>query len=70
MLHELVKVVGKTSIDYKVIRSRILSRQPAGFLLSRRRPQFCVLAELKPKLLLSRPEIYSKPAWGSRISQP
>src|SRR6218665_1013800 len=28
-------------------------------------PQFCGLAEFKPKLLLSRPEIYSKPAWGS-----
>src|SRR6218665_3415132 len=43
----------------------ILGRQPAGFLLSRRRPQICGLAEFKPKLLLSRPEIYSKPAWGS-----
>src|SRR6218665_2588278 len=42
-----------------------LSRQPAGFLLSRRRPQICGLAEFKPKFLLSRPEIYSKPAWGS-----
>src|SRR6218665_1862468 len=36
-----------------------------GFLLSRRRPQICGLAEFKPQLLLSRPEIYSKPAWGS-----
>src|SRR6218665_2238323 len=44
-----------------------LSRQPAGFLLSRRRPQICGLAEFKPQLLLSRPEIYSKPAWGSRV---
>src|SRR6218665_504892 len=42
-----------------------LSRQPAEFLLSRRRPQICGLAEFKPKLLLGRPEIYSKPAWGS-----
>jgi len=42
-----------------------LSRQPAGFLLSRRRPQFCGLSEFKPKLLLSRPEIYSNPACGS-----
>src|SRR6218665_951813 len=33
--------------------------------LSRRRPQICGLAEFKPTLLLSRPEIYSKPAWGS-----
>src|SRR6218665_1166200 len=40
--------------------------KPAGFLLSRRRPQICGLAEFKPKLLLSRPEIYSKPAWGSK----
>ena len=31
-----------------------------------RRPQISGLAEFKPKLLLSRPEIYSKPAWGSR----
>jgi len=27
-----------------------------------RRLQFCSLAEFKPKLSLSRPEIYSKPA--------
>src|SRR6218665_1698155 len=39
-----------------------------GFLLSRRRPKICGLAEFKPKLLLSRPEIFSKPAWGSSIS--
>ena len=42
---------------------------PAGFLLSRRRPQFCGLAEFKPKLLLSRPENYSKPAWESSQEQ-
>src|SRR6218665_378215 len=42
-----------------------LSRQPAGFLLSRRRPEICGLAEFKPQLLLSRPEFFSKPAWGS-----
>jgi len=33
--------------------------------LSRRRSQFCGLAESKSKLLLSRPEIYSKPALAS-----
>ena len=36
-------------------------------MLSRRRPQIYGLAEFKPKLLLSRPEIYSKPAWGSSL---
>ena len=41
-----------------------LSRQPAGILLCRRRPEICGLAEFQPELLLSRPEIYSKPAWG------
>ena len=39
--------------------------KPLGFLLSRPRPRIFSLAEFKPKLLLSRPEIYSKPAWGS-----
>src|SRR6218665_3692982 len=36
-------------------------------LLSRRRPEIYGLAEFKPKLLLSRPEIYSKPAWGLQV---
>src|SRR6218665_640186 len=30
--------------------------------------QICGLAEFKPKLLLSRLEIYSKPAWGSSLN--
>src|SRR6218665_1002840 len=34
-------------------------------ILSRRRSQIFGLAEFKPKLLLNRPEIYSKPARGS-----
>src|SRR6218665_758937 len=41
------------------------SYTPAVFLLSRSRPQFCGLAEFKPILLLSRPEIYSKPSCAS-----
>src|SRR6218665_2033953 len=45
MFLQLLKFVGTTSIDYNVIR------QPAGFLLSRRRPQIFGLAEFKPKLL-------------------
>src|SRR6218665_596612 len=40
-----------------------------GFLLSRRRPKICGLAEFKPKLLLSRPKIYSKLAWGSTVGR-
>ena len=61
MLHKLLKVVG-TTIDYwllaefKPLAGRICVKPP--------RPQICGLAEFKPKLLLSRPEIYSKPAWG------
>ena len=43
------------------------SRQPAGLLLSRRRPEICGLAEFKPKML-SRPEIYSKPVWYENLS--
>ena len=53
----------KTSIDYKSLAKfkpsadRIFVKPP--------RQQFCGLAEFKLKLLLSRPEIYSMPAWGS-----
>jgi len=63
-LHSLV--AGTTSIENKCHLYPNLSRQPAGILLSRRRPDICGLAEFQPKLLLTRPEIYSKPAWGSR----
>jgi len=34
-----------------------------------RPPKICGLAEFKPKMFLSRPEIYSKPAWGSILKQ-
>ena len=37
----------------------------AGQIFIPHRPQICGLAEFKPQLLLSRPEIYFKPAWGS-----
>ena len=60
-----MKVVGTTSIDYKCYSYPNLSRQPARYFLCRRRPEIFGLAEFKPKMLLSRPEIYSKPAWGS-----
>jgi len=45
-------------VEFKPLAGRIF--------LSRRRPQICGLAEFKPKLLLNRPEIYSKPALGSK----
>ena len=63
MLHKLLKVVGTTSTDYECYLQPNLSRYSAAFLFSRR-PQICGLAEFKPKLFLSRPEIYSKPAGG------
>jgi len=64
MLHQLLKFSEQPAL------TRMLSlaefKPSAGrILLSRRRPQISGLAEFKPKLLLSRPEIISKPAWGS-----
>src|SRR6218665_3722292 len=44
--------------EFKPSAGRIFVKPPSA--------EFCGLTEFKPNLLLRRPEIYSKAAWGSK----